>query len=84
MHKQNYLAPPRILPDQRASALMAVVESGIPEVSIAALVEPSRDLRVIIPAEFPDASTACRKKLWATHARLHDRVLYVPGHCAAH
>jgi hypothetical protein len=84
VHKQNYLVPPRILPDQRASALMAAVESGIPELSNGALAGLSRDLRVIILAECPDASTACRRKLWATHARLPDRVLYVPGTCAAH
>ena len=84
VHQQNYLVPPRILPDQRASAVMAAVESGIPEFSIGALTELCRDLRVIILAECPDASTACRRKLWATHARLPDRVLYVPGTCAAH
>ena len=84
VHKQNYLVPPRIVPDQRASALMAAVESGIPELSIQALDELSRDLRVIILAEGPDASTACVRKLWATHARLPDGVLYVPGSCAAH
>jgi hypothetical protein len=63
---------------------MVAVESGIPELSIGALTELCRDLRVIILAECPDASTACRRKLWATHARLPDRVLYVPGACAAH
>ena len=84
VHKQNNLVPPRILPDQRASALMAAVESGILELSIKALAELSRDLRVIILAECPDASTACVRKLWATHARLPGRVLYVPGTCAAH
>ena len=70
MRKQNYLVPPRILPDQRASAVMAAVESGIPEFSIGALTELCRDLRVILLAECLDASTACRRKLWARHARL--------------
>ena len=83
-YHREILVPPQVLQYCRASCLMTGVHEGVPSFSIPELIKLAALMRFFMLAELPDGASSCRRKLWATYARLPKNALFVAGACAAH
>lgn len=82
---RRVLAPPCVIPNQRATGVMSGVNASSVHLSLPALTSLAEQrLRFFLVVERPDAHSACRRKMYATMSRLPRNVLFIPGVCAAH
>lgn len=82
--RQLVHVPPRAIQNSGASCLMAGVDAGVPQLSVSELNALVEHLAYLWFVELPDNATSCKRKLWATHKMLKEKVLHIFGGCAVH
>lgn len=83
-HSRDIIVPPRLLQNQNASTLFNAINTGVPQLSCASLLELSSSVRFMLFTETPDNAACCKRKMIATANRMPQNIFFVAGGCVGH